>query len=166
MAAELGEALGAALGVLGADLQERLQGGVQHLAEGAEAGDEGLGQGLDVGVGNSEGEEELQELIVLKGLGAAFQKTAPEAAAVAVVMGLVSRGLGLGAHMLGNHFRPLIFFVNLPMSNLTQKGAGKYFSLPFRWFFSAPLPTVVVTAFYVHLTFSESQAGSLCSRLL
>jgi hypothetical protein len=48
--------------------------------------DHPLGQGLDVGVGDGEGQEQLQELIVLQGPGASREEALPEAGAVPVVM--------------------------------------------------------------------------------
>ena len=48
--------------------------------------DHPLGQGLDVGVGDGEGEQQLQELIVLQGPGAAGEEAGPQAGPVPVVM--------------------------------------------------------------------------------
>ena len=58
------------------DLHEGLGAGVQDLGEGAEMLDHPLGQGLDVGVGDGEGQEQLQELIVLQGPGASRRGSA------------------------------------------------------------------------------------------
>ena len=68
------------------DLHEGLGAGVQDLGEGAEMLDYPLGQGLDVGVGDGEGQEQLQEFIVLQGPGASREEALPEAGAVPVVM--------------------------------------------------------------------------------
>ncbi len=46
-----------------------------------------LGQGFDVGVGDGEGEQQLQELIVLQGPGAAVEEAGPQAGAVPEIMG-------------------------------------------------------------------------------
>ena len=48
--------------------------------------DHPLGQGLDVGVGDGEGQEQFQELIVLQGPGASRQEALPKAGTVPVVM--------------------------------------------------------------------------------
>ena len=69
------------------DFHEGLGGGVQDLGEGAEMLDQPLGQGFDVGVGDGEGEEQLQQFIVLQGPGASLEEALPQAGAVPVVVG-------------------------------------------------------------------------------
>ena len=76
----------AAYSLIPGDLHEGLGAGVQDLGKGAEMLDHPLGQGLDVGVGDGEGQEQFQELIVLQGPGASRQEAASQAGAVAVVM--------------------------------------------------------------------------------
>ena len=76
----------AAYSLIPDDFHEGLGARVQDLGEGAEMLDHPLGQGLDVGVGDGEGEEQLQELIVLQGPGAAVEEAGPQAGPVPVIM--------------------------------------------------------------------------------
>ena len=47
-----------------------------------------FGQRLDVGAGDGEGEQQLQEFVILQGPGPALEEAAPQALPVAVVMRL------------------------------------------------------------------------------
>ena len=74
------------------DFHEGLGAGVQDLGEGPEMLDHPLGQGLDVGVGDGEGQEQFQELIVLQGPGAAVG-SGPQAGPVPEIMEVLPVGL-------------------------------------------------------------------------
>src|SRR5262245_14284278 len=85
------------------DFAQEFVRSVHRLGKGAEAGDQRLGHGLGVAARRGAEQDQLEQLVLGEGVGAALAETAPEPLAMTVIMRLA------GIFEAHSAFRPLSF---------------------------------------------------------